>query len=404
MNFNLQNLELPMDNLSSQIGVSVNSDFEGIQNGGNHNVALAQQASWGNYASQNNQNPQIKVDTWNQMMPAYMGVLQQNVQNKILESLIGPKAGSVCTNKNLKSYEEISKDNKTADVTTGTEAEKLQTMFSNAMLQNMGMPQIGSDGNAMLPIQAMLQQAYFNAMLQAQKGLNMNGGSLPVGEVMAHNFAMNNNLSQPVMGMSQPVMGMSQPVMGMSQPGLALGANDVRSMVSGVMGNSNGQRMVPSSLSSVSSAHTSFSLPGMPVGNNCAQNTGARQCRKPNCFRPMPGVVGSDCLPRKGVSQMNGMCPPQYNRGRNGSCVPKPAKQLRRMNRASSSSGSSSMSSSVSSAPRRGRGRGAKSMCAQVNQGAKQAQNNFVMANCNAPGCTVKKMRNGNLQCAKARN
>tara|TARA_Y100000389_G_scaffold204455_1_gene257104 strand:- start:972 stop:2138 length:1167 start_codon:yes stop_codon:yes gene_type:complete len=388
MNFNLQNLELPMDNLSSQIGVSVNSDFEGIQNGGNHNVALAQQARWPNPVSQSPDVNKIAITDWNQMMPAYMNVLQQDVQNKIIQSLTGAKAGAVCTNKNLKAYKAGVDGLK--DDTKGTEAEKLQTMFSNAMLQNMGMPQIGSDGNAMLPIQAMLQQAYFNAMIQAQQGLNMNGGALPVGEVMAHNFAMNNNLSQPVMGMSQP--------------GLALGANDVRSMVSGVMGNSNGQRMVPSSLSSVSSAHTSFSLPGMPVGNNCAQNTGARQCRKPNCFRPMPGVVGSDCLPRKGVSQMNGMCPPQYNRGRNGSCVPKPAKQLRRMNRASSSSGSSSMSSSVSSAPRRGRGRGAKSMCAQVNQGAKQAQNNFVMANCNAPGCTVKKMRNGNLQCAKARN
>ena len=37
MNFNLQNLELPMDNLSSQIGVSVNSDFEGIQKTYSHN-------------------------------------------------------------------------------------------------------------------------------------------------------------------------------------------------------------------------------------------------------------------------------------------------------------------------------------------------------------------------------
>ena len=259
-------------------------------------------------------------------------------------------------------------------------------MFNNAMVQNAMNPQIGVDGNAMLPLQSMLYQAYFKAMLDVQNSLsnNMRGGSaLPIGQVMNHNMNM---------GINTPLL--QNNLQGMNM-GVAFGANDARSMVSGVMGNASGNRMMPSSLA------TSSIATSMNDEANCALNTGRGQCRKPNCFRPMPGVVGSACLPRKGVRQQNGLCPPAYNRGRNGACVPKSNKQLNNMNRSVSSG--SSMGSPVGR--RRTRNpRAAKSMCAQVNEGARMAQNEYVNSNCQAPGCSIKQMRNGYLQCAKTRN
>ena len=145
----------------------------------------------------------------------------------------------------------------------------------------------------------------------------------------------------------------------------------------------------------MSSANTSVNLPI----SECTLNASRGKCRRPTCFREIPGVANSNCLPRRGVSQVNGMCPPQYNRGRGNSCVPKSEKQLRNLQKGNM----------APAMPRpRGRPRGGlsppRTMCAQVNDMAKQAQNDYVTANCQAPGCTIKQMKNGYLQCAKSRN
>ena len=385
MNFDLQNLELPTDDFSSQIGVSVKSDFQNVMSGGSvmNDPNMSQLMA---NVQQPLQTPTQKVTDWNGLMPALMNVMAQNAKNNVIQNMYGKTPGGICTNKGLKSYNDLRGDGGKDTSGMPNEQENLQNMFINAMQQNGTMPQIGVDGNAMLPIQSMLYQAYFQAMMDAQNNMtkNMSGGSaLPIGQVMNHNMNM---------GMNTPML--QNNLQGMNM-GVAFGANDARSMVSGVMGNSSGNRMMPSSLA------TSSIATSMNDETNCALNTGRGQCRKPNCFRPMPGVVGSACLPRKGVRQQNGLCPPPYNRGRNGACVPKSNKQLNNMNRSVSSG--SSMGSPVGR--RRTRNpRPAKTMCAQVNEGARMAQNEYVNSNCQAPGCSIRQMRNGYLQCAKTRN
>ena len=365
------NLNLPNDSLTDKIGVNVVGDFDNFiqgggseQNGGNGIVSLpANPIPYGT----NSVREAVGLNYYNFLL---------NALSNIYNTVPSFNNNNMCIlNKNIPVTEQKDKADGPNDPKNMINAvEKGNTNPNDPF------------GINTLHMNAILQ--YLKLLSDQQTGMNKAGGAMPG----AMPGVLNNNPMGMGMGM-QPGMGMGM------QPGVAMGQSGVRDAVSQHVGNASGMRIVPSSLasslSSMSSASTSANLPI----SECTLNASRGKCRRPTCFREIPGVANSNCLPRRGVSQVNGMCPPQYNRGRGNSCVPKSEKQLRNLQKGNM----------APAMPRpRGRPRGGlsppRTMCAQVNDMAKQAQNDYVTANCQAPGCTIKQMKNGYLQCAKSRN
>ena len=376
MNFGINSLNLPADNLSNNIGFTEKGEFSHIQQGGNLHQALGPLTE---------QAPQETSDINNYMQLA----MNQVYQNALVESF-GHNPGN-CTNKSLKNQNtKLCNEYKPSDDKDG---------MLKAMHQNIFSPQMGPNGQLVVP-----------ALQQGNQGINHY-----IGKLMLDKFRNNQSAPAPGAGgasrqagggqygggqyggfpnidtaelgnmfLHNAVMGAGTNGFAMPNAGFQSNMGQNRSIISNSRNNTFGRPQIPSSLSSMESSYSSASSASSDSdSSDCSSKISKGSCRRPSCFATGTfNSPGRQCLPTKGVTQP---CPPSYRNGRGNSCVPRTMKQLRAMSNGS---------------PRRSRS--AKSSCVEVNRGAKQAHDEFVTSNCVEPGCSVRKVK-GKLQCHASR-